>query len=150
MDSGLCMGLATTAISGEGVTLQPCGVSSKTVWVVDYLDSIQTTILGGYVPLINGSNTNFSQPFVLTYPINAYPTDRPRPQLTVTNITGFSQSSPPFYIPGPELGTVTANQLWSQTGSSARQPELGPENGTVTSALREGGRRHHRPSHATI
>ena len=29
----------------------------------------------------------------------------PRPQLTVTNITGFSQSSPPFYIPGPELGT---------------------------------------------
>ena len=39
----------------------------------------------------------------------------PRPQLTVTNITGFSQSSPPFYIPGPELGTVTSNQLWSAT-----------------------------------
>ena len=97
------------------MTLQPCGVSSRTVWVVDYLDSIQTTILGGYVPLINGSDTNFSQPFVLTYPINGFPTDRPRPQLTVTNITGFSQSSPPFYIPGPELGTVSANQLWSQT-----------------------------------
>ncbi len=113
VDSGLCMGLATTAITGEGVTLQPCGVSSRTVWVVDYLDSIQTTLLGGYVPLINGSNTNFSKPFVLTYPINAYPTDMPRPQLTVTNITGFSQSSPPFYIPGPELGTVTSNQLWS-------------------------------------
>ena len=115
VDSGLCMGVATAAISGEGVTLQPCGVSSRTVWVVDYLDSIQTTILGGYVPLINGSDTNFSQPLVLTYPTNAYPTDMPRPQLTVTNITGFSQASPPFYIPGPELGTVNANQLWSQT-----------------------------------
>jgi hypothetical protein len=113
VDSGLCMGLATTAISGEGVTLQPCGVSSKTVWVVDTLDSIQTTILGGYVPLINGSDTNFSQPFVLTYPTNGYPTDLPRPQLTVKNITGFSQASPPFYIPGPELGTVDSTQLWS-------------------------------------
>jgi hypothetical protein len=107
------MGLATTAISGEGVTLQPCGVSSKTVWVVDVVDSIQTTILGGYVPLVNGSDTNFSQPFVLTYPTNAYPTDKPRPQLTVTNLSGESQVSPPLGIPGPELGTVNANQLWS-------------------------------------
>ena len=38
VDSGLCMGLATTAITGEGVTLQPCGVSSRTVWVVDHLE----------------------------------------------------------------------------------------------------------------
>jgi hypothetical protein len=113
VDSGLCMGVATTALEGEGVTLQPCGVSSKTVWVTDVLDSVQTTILGGYVPLINGSDTNFSQPFVLTYPTNGYPTDMPRPQLTVDNITGSSQASPPFYIPGPELGTVDANQLWS-------------------------------------
>ena len=44
-------------------------------------------------PLINGSDTNFSHPFVLTYPKNGYPTDIPRPQLTVTNLTGFSQRS---------------------------------------------------------
>ncbi len=113
VDSGLCMGVATTATAGEGVTLQSCGVSANTVWVVDVLDSIQTTLTGGYVPLINGSDTNFSHPFVLTYPSNAYPTDKPRPQLTVQNITGFSQASPPFGIPGPELGTVDANQLWS-------------------------------------
>ena len=36
------------------------------------------------------------------------PTDKPRPQLTVTNLTGFSQGFPP----GPELGTVDVNQLW--------------------------------------
>ena len=35
VDSGLCVGLATTAISGEGVSLQPCGVSAKTVWILD-------------------------------------------------------------------------------------------------------------------
>ena len=35
VDSGLCVGVATTAFQDEGVTLQPCGVSSKTVWIVD-------------------------------------------------------------------------------------------------------------------
>jgi hypothetical protein len=105
VNSGLC--LATTALPGERVTLQPCGVSAKTVWVADTYDS-PSTLYKGYVPLINGSNTNFSQPFVLTYPTNSYPTDKPRPQLVVTNITGFSHGFPP----GPQLGTVDSNQLW--------------------------------------
>jgi len=43
---------------------------------------------------------------VLTYPNNSFPTDMPRPQLVVTNITGFSHG------PGPVLGTVNVNQLW--------------------------------------
>ena len=107
VDSGLCLGVATTAVQGEGVTLQPCGVSSKTVWILDYLDSWSTFIHGGYVPLINGSDTNFSHPYVLTYPTTGYPTDTPRPQLTVTELTGFSNG-----FGGPELGTVDANQLW--------------------------------------
>jgi len=105
VDSGLCLGVAATAFQGEGVTLQPCGVSSKTVWIVDTFDS-PTTLFNGYVPLINGSDTNFSHPFVLTYPNNSFPTDVPRPQLTVTNITGSSNG------PGPVLGTVNVNQLW--------------------------------------
>jgi hypothetical protein len=123
VDSGLCMGLAATATQGEGVTLQPCGVSSKTVWIADTgngfalspnapLGDSPNTLLFGYAPAINGSDTNFSQPFVLTYPSTGYPTDKPRPQLEVTNLTGFSNASPPFFIPGPELGTVNVNQLW--------------------------------------
>ena len=105
VDSGLCLGVAATAFNDEGVTLQPCGVSAKTVWIVDTFDS-PTTLFNGYVPLINGSDTNFSHPFVLTYPNNSFPTDMPRPQLTVTNITGSSHG------PGPVLGTVNVNQLW--------------------------------------
>jgi hypothetical protein len=111
VDSGLCMGVAATAFSDEGVTLQPCGVSSKTVWIADVFDS-PDTLFNGYVPAINGSDTNFSHPFVLTYPNNSVPTDKPRPQLVVTNLTGSSNASPPFFIPGPELGTVDVNQLW--------------------------------------
>jgi hypothetical protein len=112
VDSGLCLGVAATAFNDEGVTLQPCGVSSKTVWILDVADSPTTTLIGGYVPLVNGSDTNFSQPFVLTYPNLSVPTDKPRPQLVVTNISGESNASPPLFIPGPELGTVNDNQLW--------------------------------------
>ncbi len=111
VDSGLCMGLAATAFQGEGVTLQPCGVSAKTVWILDTLDQSFTAAWAhGYIPLINGSNTNFSQPFVLTYPANGFPTDKPRPQLVVSNLTGFS-----FHV-GNLFGTgANGNQLWGAT-----------------------------------
>ena len=114
VNSGLCMGVASTAVAGEGVTLQPCGVSSKTVWILDSIDiAFSFAFEKSFVPLINGSDTNFSQPFVLTYPAAGFPTDRPRPQLITTNLTGFSHFTP---ITGGEggiqNGTVNANQLW--------------------------------------
>jgi hypothetical protein len=108
VDSGLCLGVATTALPGEDVTLQPCGVSSKTVWILDFADSWHTFTHGGYIPLINGSDTNFSHPLVLTYPADSYPTDLPRPVLEVTNLTGFSNG-----FGAPELGTVESSQLWA-------------------------------------
>jgi hypothetical protein len=119
VDSGLCMGVAATASQGEGVSLQPCGVSAKTVWIWDVGAPSPGDPFGsaddpgalarGYFPLINGSDTNFSHPFVLTYPNNGYPTDKPRPQIQVRNLTGFSNGR------GPIIGTVNSNQLWSFT-----------------------------------
>ena len=86
----------------EGVTLQPCGESANTVWILDFQDSWSTFIHGGYIPLINGSDTNFSHPYVLNYPGNgAYPTDKPRPQLTTWTLSKYSN------------GTVFDNQMWS-------------------------------------
>jgi hypothetical protein len=105
VDSGLCTGVAATATAKEGVTLQPCGVSSKTVWILDINDS-PATLEHGYIPLINGSDTNFSHPFVLTYPGNGFPTDKPRPQLFVSNLTGFSHGI------GTPIGSVNDTQLW--------------------------------------
>jgi hypothetical protein len=163
VDSGLCVGLASTASQEEGVTLQNCGVSSKTVWIADigfypaspatvtdteytfcpgtdtsgedcHSFNVQKSVgpsspaasclgyLGigdtgsgaddpqacffGYFPLINGSDENFSHPFVLSYPTSGYPTDMPRPELQVTNLTGFSNGY------GPIVGNVDENQLW--------------------------------------
>ena len=105
VDSGLCVGVARTAVQNEHVSLQPCGVTSKTVWIVDTNDS-PATIRHDYVPLINGSDMNFSHPFVLTYPKNGFPTDKPRPQLFVQNLTGFSHGR------GTPIGSVQDNQLW--------------------------------------
>jgi hypothetical protein len=119
VDSGLCWGLASTAAANEGVTLQPCGLTSRTAWILDiglHPDAQQISgdedplaFANGFFPLINGSDTNFSHPFVLTYPKTGYPTDKPRPQLKVTNLTGFSNGL------GQIVGSVPDYQLWSFT-----------------------------------
>jgi hypothetical protein len=96
-ESGYCAGVGSTAVNGSKVALEPCGTSSKTIWVVDSYD----TIKGFYVPLINGSDTNFSHPYVLNYPGGAYPASQPRPQLTTWTLSKYSN------------GTVFDNQMWS-------------------------------------
>jgi hypothetical protein len=96
VNSNLCVGTARTAANGTPVVLVPCGASAKSVWVVDSQDSIGH----GYVPLINGSDTNFSHPFVLHYPGNAFPTDTPRPTLNTWNLQKYSNNS------------VFDNELW--------------------------------------
>jgi hypothetical protein len=98
VQTGLCVGVAATATVGEKVTLQPCGVSGKTVWITDSKTHKLTAFAE---PLINGSDNNFSDPYGLTYPSTSYPTDVPRPSLYVTNVLGFS------------TGAINTNQLWS-------------------------------------
>jgi hypothetical protein len=100
VDSGLCMGVATTAGNGTPVVLEPCGMSGKTVWVADTNDESNDT-----VPAINGSDTNFSHPYVLHYPGNGYPTDMPRPQLNTYMLQQYSDN------------TVYNNELWGDLGA---------------------------------
>jgi hypothetical protein len=105
VQTGLCVGVAATAVAGEKVTLQPCGVSGKTVWIADTWGNpgglISYPLYKYAEPLINGSDTNFSAPYSLTYPASSYPTDQPRPNLYVTNLLGFSNHE------------LNSNQLWS-------------------------------------
>ena len=121
VDSGLCAGVAATAMQNEGVTLQPCGITSKTVWIADlalnrgqHADScITNPLYFGEIPLINGSDTNFSHPFVLTYPAAGFPTDQPRPQLKVANLTGFSQSGNALPCGGNSIVGPASGQLFT-------------------------------------
>jgi hypothetical protein len=59
--SALCMGVAVTAANGTHVTLQPCGLTARTVWISLAIDTIN-----GSQPLINGSDTVTGAPYVLT------------------------------------------------------------------------------------
>ena len=103
VDSGLCIGVAgLVAAANTKVALEPCGVSARTVWISDS-ENVQR---GGlftfpFVPLISGAGSNFSNPFVLTYPQNGNPNDKPRPQLVTQNLHQFSR------------GQVFDNQQWS-------------------------------------
>jgi hypothetical protein len=121
VQTGLCTGVAETAVAGEKVTLQPCGVSGRTVWIaanpaLESCDPVKVKgvitctdpLYGDHGPLsqyeealISGSDTNFSAPYGLTYPASSYPTDSPRPQLYTTNVLGFS------------TGAIDSDQLWS-------------------------------------
>ncbi len=112
--SNLCMGVPFTAGRGTPVVLEPCGSSSKVVWIADDAESncppTGNGLPDGYVPVINGSDTNFSHPYVLNYPGNGVaPWDRPRPMLTTDNLSTYSD------------GTVYDNQMWGLTYSGPQQ-----------------------------
>ena len=102
VDSGLCVGISSAPINNAPVSLQPCGVSAKTVWITDSANVQRGGLFTfPFVPLISAAGTNFSHPFVLTYPQNGNPNDKPRPQLVTQNLHTFSR------------GQVYDNQQWS-------------------------------------
>jgi hypothetical protein len=59
--TGLCLGIASGPRQNTPVTLQRCGVSVNTVWILDTADAN-----GGYTPLISGSDAQYPAPYVLT------------------------------------------------------------------------------------
>jgi hypothetical protein len=110
VNSGLCTGVAATATAGETVTLQACLDNPRAVWIIDAANgNVTDTDTGAVAPLINGSDTDFIAPLVLTYPMYSYPTDMPRAGLYVTNLTG-SVGVNSF----PVLATVDDQQLWGE------------------------------------
>jgi hypothetical protein len=81
VDSGLCVGTGAPAGAGTKVSLQPCGVSARTVWVADLAGGAgRRALLRQYPVLINGSTADSAHPDVLTSP-QARPADLARHQL---------------------------------------------------------------------
>jgi len=90
VDSGLCVGVASTPVNNTPVALETCGASPMTTWVVD---APQPDLV--YYPWINGSETNTSNPIVLHYPGDAYPTDMPRVQLNTYELQQYANGTFP-------------------------------------------------------
>jgi len=57
----LCVGLAGSPYQHQPLTLQPCGVSARTVWIIDTPDSH----VEGYFPIVNAGTTTFERPFAM-------------------------------------------------------------------------------------
>ncbi|HEY1920039.1 MAG TPA: hypothetical protein VGH27_31085 [Streptosporangiaceae bacterium] len=77
--TGFCLGVSSTNGSGS-VTLQPCGETAAALWVADTADAS-----GRALPLINGDNNNFSNPYSLT-------ASSPGTQLTSSQLLGITTS----------------------------------------------------------
>jgi|HubBroStandDraft_1064217.scaffolds.fasta_scaffold09950_3 hypothetical protein len=116
--SGWCAGVKNP-YNGEKVTLQPCGESARTVWVADRNHSTLGTnclvpavppVPAGassavnFCPLINGSDTNFAQPLVLTLNTGTY---YPQNQLFLSRLLTLGGIAPLnqlwAYYPGPAV-----------------------------------------------
>lgn len=96
VNSNFCVGTwpGEVAQSGFKVRLETCGQTS-TIWALDSVDHH-----GPYMPLITGTDTNFSNPMVMNYPAGN-PTDMPRPWINVQPLSSYSN------------GVVYDNQLWN-------------------------------------
>jgi hypothetical protein len=86
-ESGLCAGVSAPDTSGANVKMIPCGVTKATLWIADVADG---TVHHGhlYTPFINGGDTTFSHPEVMTLNMGTHPADEL--QLEPENTTGGS------------------------------------------------------------
>jgi hypothetical protein len=90
VETGLCMGTRSSNGSGA-VSLEPCGETAATLWVADTADQD-----GRAVPLINGDNNNYSNPYSLD-------AGSPGSQLTSNELL-TTVGSPP--VTSQEWGTI--------------------------------------------
>jgi hypothetical protein len=96
--TGLCVGVAAVA-QGVGLTLQPCTVPGRTVWVVDTADS-PTTAPDRYFPIVNAATTEFTHPFAMSYPRHV-DTTKALPQMALRRLRFNSREH-----------TLANDQLW--------------------------------------
>jgi hypothetical protein len=94
--TGLCSGVAEIAYQNEPLSLQPCSTPGTTVFIIDSAVAPGSGSNSGYFAIIDGSTTDFSHPFVMTYK-----DDSPAPiRLNHLQLT--------------DHGTAPTSQLWNR------------------------------------
>lgn len=83
--TGLCVGVESTASQGQGLTLQPCAVPGRTVWILAAKHS-PGTAADNYFPLVNGSTTNFARPYAMDLPRGGTPEGDATSQIQVRHL----------------------------------------------------------------
>jgi hypothetical protein len=67
MATGLCVGVATDPFENEALSLQPCTVPGRTVWIIGTALS-PATAAAHLFPIVSGATSDFSRPFAMSYP----------------------------------------------------------------------------------
>jgi hypothetical protein len=93
--TGLCSGVRRTAFAPETLSLVPCSNPGTTVWIIDSM--VAPASLQGYFAIINGSTTDVTRPFAMTY------RGEPPAPITIDHL----QIAPD--------GTAPITQLWNKT-----------------------------------
>jgi hypothetical protein len=146
VDSGLCMGTAATAVDGTEVSLQPCGTTAKTTWILDAADAIGIPLPPPPPPPTTEAPTPPPVPiptdtdFAITHGRTAVkPAEVGGPFFPLINGSGtnfshpavlsYPQNSFPTDMPRPQLktqplqidssGVVNTNQMWGVDGGAA-------------------------------
>jgi hypothetical protein len=65
--SGLCVGAASDPYQREPLSLQPCTVPGRTVWIIGTTLS-PATAAAHLFPIVSGATSDFSRPFAMSYP----------------------------------------------------------------------------------
>jgi hypothetical protein len=122
--TGECVGLAAAPTAGEHVTLQPCGVSGKTLWIPD-----TSAPASGFFPLINGEDPSS---LGLTYPgTSAGPGTTPTPVLEMASLPESAPDSQLWSLP---TGVIAAS-LSITPPADITVDATGPAGATVTYKL---------------
>ena len=99
--TGLCVGVPTSPYSGEALSLQPCTVPGRTVWIIGSPTS------AGFFPIISGATTDFGHPFAMTYPRHV-DTDTMLPPIRLfrRHFRGPAHAVPATQLWGVKLGVL--------------------------------------------
>ena len=99
--TGLCVGVPTDPYTNEPLSLQPCSVPGRTVWILG------TANAHHYFPIISGATTDFAHPFAMTYP-NQVDASQPLPPIRLKRLEYLG---PDDTIPGYQLWGVVLGPL---------------------------------------
>jgi hypothetical protein len=99
--TGLCTAVAVTAYQDEALSLQPCSAPGTTVWIIDTVDASSASAF----PIINGSDTDFVQPFAMS--ILGNPAHQLFTPIILQHLTGSPGSEPANQLWGDHFGPVS-------------------------------------------
>jgi hypothetical protein len=106
LPSGLCVGIAANPFQGEALSLQPCTVPGRTVWIVATALS-PTTAPAGLFPIVSGATKDFDRPFAMTYPVHT-DTSQMLPPIRLRHLRfrGVEHLLPPAQLWGVHTGPL--------------------------------------------